>query len=295
MGQKLIGIGYFGFGNYGDELIAETLKELGISPIKITSHVLKFLSSLKNSGKIFVLSGGLFHSFTNSNIYYSLLSLLLSFKNKVVGFGISIEKNAVGLLSKVALSRFSLLGLRDTFSLLIAKKANSSSFLSSDLVFLKEKFDKEIVPTHNKNIPTLILHNSKQLSLLGNIVEKFNIYSAFPKDEFDYKSPREINWIIENSPLIITSRLHVAIVSLLFKKPFVFVAPQPHSKHIFFFQDNNLEFTLFTNSNKGEFNLNEVVNKFNSLNIDKIIGKNKKLAHSFLKKLKDAYWEDQKC
>lgn len=234
--------GYFGFNNYGDELLAKTLVQNyeleDYSCLSKTNKLWSHLSALFSTKQVFVL-GGLFQDQTSflSLFYYCFLIKVF----KVFGKKIFLVAVGVGPITK-KISRFILhnslagikdISVRDKYSYDLLKSIGIEAQIQKDLAWM----NSEISETAKKNQKTLVCIRNlndwhlakerfefKEFDLLlmqkeFEMAHELQSQQSFGVDvidafAYDYE---DLIYKISSYDKIISSRYHGAILGFLAK------------------------------------------------------------------------------
>lgn len=248
--------GYYGYGNFGDELMFKACVELlkksgfetivvplpsqgnGIDGVQPVNRFSPLILEVLKRVDISVAGGGeLLQDATSfrSILYYCTLSkLALVNKKKLIFLG-----NSLGTL-KLKLSRLMVKDIlrdentyfiaRDVVSYRYAKRFCKNTFLGTDPAVLSLMNMRPEVRREDKKA-VFFLKEPMDLSLVVKVLkeigfEDLRISKAFPKDYDTYPPfPREDNalFAILSSSLVITERFHPALVAAFFGIPFIVV------------------------------------------------------------------------
>ncbi|PLV59382.1 polysaccharide pyruvyl transferase CsaB [Thermotoga sp. KOL6] len=275
--------GYYGFNNFGDELMfkacVKMLKDFGFSTIyvplpkgkkamgvtAVDRVSFKMLSFLRRSQISIAGGGGLLQdvtSFRSLLYYYYLAETSLLFNKPLVFFGNSLGplKRSISkrLVQHVLRHRNTLFIARDPVSYRYVKAIGGRVWMGTDPSLLhlmdiepKEKNEKKVVFFLKTPIDvSIILKNFKEYG-----IEDFVLSTAFPED-CSYLPPLRAGddplEEIASSSLVITERFHPALVASYFEIPFVVVDCQKarrffgkYTKEEFFFSKRDpLEISL---------------------------------------------------
>ena len=252
--KRALVVGYYGYGNFGDEILMEetlcVLKKLGFKYISVLypgeiaknrfKSVEKFdlfglIKSILNSDAIIFGGGGLLQDETRlkSFVYYSSIVLMaILFKKKVIflgnGFGPIRKAISKFLMNKIARSRRVIFFPRDVVSKRylerIAKNIRPGSDLAIGYLRNFERMNPEkravIVPKSHRNWNEMV-----------RFVKKIGMEPVFlladPRDEkfVDGSQGKFVFGLavdtIASSSLVVSERFHPALVASYFGIPFV--------------------------------------------------------------------------
>ncbi|MDK2893269.1 MAG: hypothetical protein PWQ21_71 [Thermotoga sp.] len=246
--------GYYGFDNFGDELMFKAcvnlLKELGFGTIytplpkgkksmgitSVDRYSLKILSLLKKSQVSIAGGGGLFQDVTSfrSLLYYCSLSKASLLMNKpLIFFGNSVgplrRKLSKKLVWDVFKDKRTVFIARDPASYRYIKMIGGNAVLGTDpaIIHLMES-DMER-NTEKKAVfflksPMDVSYILKSLKDQG--INDFVISTAFPGDHSYLPPLRNGENLLEeivSSSIVITERFHPALVAAYFEVPFIIV------------------------------------------------------------------------
>ncbi|MCD6550653.1 polysaccharide pyruvyl transferase CsaB [Thermotoga sp.] len=293
--------GYYGFGNFGDELMfracVDLLKEMDFGTIytplpkgkksmgvtSVDRFSPKLFSFLKRSQISMAGGGGLLQdvtSFRSILYYYYLSKASLLMKKPLIFFGNSIgpvrRDVSKRLVHDVVTHRNAIFIAREPVSYRYVKAMGGNAWLGTDpsILYLmndetEERKEKKAVFFLKK--PIDISHVLRSLRDHG--IDDFVLSSAFSKDCQHLPPLRAGGDVLEeikSSSIVITERFHPALVAAYFEIPFVIVDCQKarrffrrYTKEDFFFSKRNpLEISLKASvALKKKLNLRERLRK----------------------------------
>lgn len=267
--KKIFLIGFYGYGNYGDDLLLKSimiiLNEINFDGIlylplendlhfdeKFSFQIIKISRmnfyelrrSIKDSDIIIFGGGNLFQSETSyrSFMYYHYIASLGIKFSKIIlllsqGFGSFSETRSIRKLKKILAYPKLYANLRDKTSFNFAKKFSNNISLGVDIgpypfinfpfkktnkisVCLKEEHDLDILTDfisafEDFSISTLVINSSqdalRNYELVENIRKKTKLKADFP-----FKESQKITEEISQSKIIISDRLHSALIGIFF-------------------------------------------------------------------------------
>jgi len=246
--------GYYGFGNFGDEIMfracVDLLKELDFGTIytplpdgkrsmgvtSVGRFSPKLISFLRRSQISMAGGGGLFQdvtSFRSILYYYYLSRMSLLMKKPLIFFGNSIgplKRTASKRLVHEVVSHKSVVFIaREPVSYRYVRALGGNAWLGTDPSILYLMDDESEVKKENKAVfflkkPLDVSCVLKSLREHG--IEDFVLSSAFSKD-CQYLPPLrtggDVLEEIKSSSIVITERFHPALVAAYFEVPFVIV------------------------------------------------------------------------
>ncbi|MCD6423114.1 MAG: polysaccharide pyruvyl transferase family protein [Elusimicrobia bacterium] len=152
--KKILLAGYFGYGNFGDELLVEIFKKRMPENFKIDTAQKMAKQPLMTLSKIlkndaFVFPGGsIFQDETSlKSVFFYILTIFFALisgkKVFLLDQGFEITNKFVLKVLKIALKKVKMLSVRDHVSFNILKSIGINAFLSADPVFSLELPDLE--------------------------------------------------------------------------------------------------------------------------------------------------------
>lgn len=280
--KNVLLIGYYGYGNYGDELMRQSIKEFLIEKNYRVMELLpkekkklneynrfnpfSVIKAIIKSDVVICGGGGVLQdktSFKSFMYYYLLFKTALLFGKPLIFFGNSFGpfyNYASRILMKNLLESKKLyIFARDPVSYRYAKNFNKNSFLCTDpgirkLGSIKVESSKEsnkavIIPRRIKNyVPLLLTLKSQGINEV--------VYVPFsPQDEVLAKrlsnisikglNSRFSNLIIEeisSSKIVVSERFHGSLVSAFLGKAFISVNDEKFRRFFNRYSSNNSHF-----------------------------------------------------
>jgi polysaccharide pyruvyl transferase WcaK-like protein len=301
--KTIVIAGYFGYKNFGDELILfSILQELEKISKKLRIIVLSgnrkyttkmhsvetvhrfnpisvFISIAKCN--ILIMSGGLFQDKTSkrSLLYYlSLIKLAKILKKKVflwsVGIGPVTSKKMKEIMIKT-FSKVDRITVRDELSFSILKEHGLPAVLVADTAFNlrlpklpeKEKI-KKLLKMKDSNLPIIGIVQtsfvgSDIITEIKNYKSDFNIYHIKSSIDSIFKTISEIAIV----DILISKRLHHLIIATMFNIPVIGVDVDPKIKE-FLYELNEKEAIMPYNTNQEELieKIHQIENKKYNIN-----------------------------
>ena len=235
---KILAAGYYGFGNLGDELLAETIANIIGTQHKVT--ILKkrsaFWSEIKKHDCLLFGGGSLFQDVTGrglSLLYYAGMGFIAKIRGKklfLVGQGIGpIIRPFNRFIFKLLLKQADFISVRDADSARLLQKLGCKKFiLGSDILFwTKFRISTKL---SGKIIANLRPFGKFQPEQGVKLLEKFAPVYVPMQNKIDYGKPlskKQVLQFIAGAKLVVGMRLHFLILAVLFNVPAIGIAYDP--------------------------------------------------------------------
>ncbi|MEJ5257719.1 MAG: polysaccharide pyruvyl transferase family protein [Fervidobacterium sp.] len=257
--MKVLLSGYYGYGNFGDELMRLSMEDFfkkykidytialskSVSKDTISRfNIFELIGSIFDSDALVYGGGGLLQDITSSKsfLYYAAtINIALIFKKPVILFGNSLgpvrKSYNRHILRSILRNKRVYLFTRDIVSFNYAKRLNSNTVLSCDpaVRFLKtvtefpeKKFDLILIPRKAENIEKYIILKEYFQNIIvcptqeGDLRTSLLVSKDLGAHLFD--QPNDTEGVLRNilaSKFIITERFHPALVGAYFGIPFI--------------------------------------------------------------------------
>ncbi|MCD6413489.1 MAG: polysaccharide pyruvyl transferase family protein [Elusimicrobia bacterium] len=181
MSKKMLAAGYFGYGNFGDELILDIFRqrlknfEIAVLP-KMAKHPAKTLFYILSSDAVVFPGGSVFQDETSIGnvLFWCYVVLAARISGKPVFLldqGFELKKKLSVFLVKTILKNASMISTRDKSSLKLLRKLGLNPVESADAAFRAE------IPREKPNYPP------KKIGIIprGNFAQWEKILSKIPK------------------------------------------------------------------------------------------------------------------
>jgi len=254
--RRALLLGYYGYGNLGDELMFEASKKIlretgfreilvpyprrtsdrGFTPIR-RYDPLSLMLSVKKSHVLFIGGGGILQDETSfrSMLYYSMIIEIFSLsKKKVILFGNSLgplrKRSSKCLIRDMLRKRNVYFFARDPVTYRYVSMMGRNVFLGSDPSILVLK-DMNVSLERKHKVTFILKEKIPVLPIIMILREladfEFHILNVHPDDVRDYPGLKRcegdpIKEIISSS-LIISQRFHPNLIAAFFGVPFVSV------------------------------------------------------------------------
>lgn len=289
--MRILLVGYFGFGNLGDELLAETAAGLLKNhQVAVLSNRKKFWRELRHCDCLLFAGGSLFQDATGfglSLIYYSLLG----FAAKLFGKKLFLVSQGIGPLLRpfdkfvlrCLLAKADFISVRDADSGILLETLGCKNYhLSTDLLFCADiKSENKISIDIAVN---LRLYGKFRPEQVIGIFEKFAC-RYIPMQNIDYgenMSREEIFASIAGAELAVGMRLHFLILAVLFDVPAIGIVYDPKVES--FCRKFNLPFVQLNELAK----LPDLIAQAGKNDLRQLVAAEKKLAEQNLIILREA-------
>ncbi|PIU18005.1 MAG: hypothetical protein COT16_03595 [Elusimicrobia bacterium CG08_land_8_20_14_0_20_44_26] len=177
--KKIFAAGYFGCGNFGDELLLDIFKkrippEYSVTALDARKNILKIFSDILSCDSLVFPGGGVFQDETSlhSNLFYASLIALSKLAGKPVFLldqGFDIKSPFLKLFLKRVLSLAEMISVRDEASFRMLHRMHLAPFKSADAAF-----GLPVVKKKTRNFPPQIIAVIPRgdLHIWENLLEK---------------------------------------------------------------------------------------------------------------------------